>query len=316
VFDVTPFVKEIGRGAAGARALSREQTAQLWSAILRGEVEPVALGAILMAYRIKGETAHELAGMLDAIHQIIQPIDSHSRMLAQARPVVLPSMNGARHSANLTLLLAQLLAREGVPTLVHAVSHDPKRVTTLAIATATGLPIARDSAEMAQHLSATKLAIVSTASLCAPLDALLRQRWTMGVRNSSHTLAKMLCPFAKSCNAIQVVSVTHPEYMTAMREFYLDASLATSDCVLMRGTEGEPVRSSKRPQAMELLRINERRELIAATEGSVTDVAPIPTAIDAQTTAQWIQSVLNGANPVPPVISEQVRALVALARAI
>lgn len=48
-------------------------------------------------------------------------------------PIVIPSYNGARKQANLTPLLALLLAREGVPVLVHGVSQDPGRVTSAEI---------------------------------------------------------------------------------------------------------------------------------------------------------------------------------------
>ena len=46
---------------------------------------------------------------------------------AEFRPVSIPSYNGARKQPNLVPLLALLLAREGVPVLVHGVTDDPGR---------------------------------------------------------------------------------------------------------------------------------------------------------------------------------------------
>jgi anthranilate phosphoribosyltransferase len=309
-FDVTQYIKEIGRGKEGARALTREQAKELFKAILEGRVCDVALGAVLMAYRVKGETPQELAGMLDALAETVPaPIAPKSHN----RPIVMASMNGARHTPNLTLLLGSLLAREGVPTLIHATSFDSKRVTTIAIVQAMNLPICSSVSEVSAQFERSKLAVIASNDLCAPLDRLLCQRWVMGVRNSAHTVAKMFNPLAKDANAIQLVSVTHPEYMTAMREFYLDKDLAANDCVLMRGTEGEPVRSSKRPQAVELLRPGHAAEVILeALEGSVEQMPELPAAMDAQTTAAWTQEVLDGHIAVPRSIQEQVNALVVL----
>ena len=63
-FDPRSLIKEIARGKHGARDLSREQARDLFAAILSGEVTGAALGAILVALRVKGENAAELAGMM------------------------------------------------------------------------------------------------------------------------------------------------------------------------------------------------------------------------------------------------------------
>ncbi|MEO5676234.1 MAG: hypothetical protein ABIQ84_01690, partial [Usitatibacter sp.] len=66
-YDPRPFIKEIARGKNGARNLTREQARELFAAIFAAEVPEIALGAILVALRVKGESADELAGMMDAV---------------------------------------------------------------------------------------------------------------------------------------------------------------------------------------------------------------------------------------------------------
>src|SRR5215217_3423713 len=108
------FIKEIGRGKNAARDLSREDAQALFAAMLRGEVPDLQLGGILIALRIKGESLDELAGFMAACEA------SYSHLPApHATPVVIPSYNGARQLPNLVPLLAMLLAREGIPVLVH-----------------------------------------------------------------------------------------------------------------------------------------------------------------------------------------------------
>ena len=110
------FIKEIGRGAEGAKDLTREEARQLYGAMLDGGVPDLELGAILIALRMKGETNDEMAGFLAAAQERLQALHVPA---GRIRPVVIPSYNGARKGANLTPLLALLLQRFGVPVLVH-----------------------------------------------------------------------------------------------------------------------------------------------------------------------------------------------------
>ena len=63
------YIKDIGRGKDGARALDRAQAADLFGQVLDGSVTDLEIGAFCLAMRIKGETAQEMAGFLDATHQ-------------------------------------------------------------------------------------------------------------------------------------------------------------------------------------------------------------------------------------------------------
>src|ERR1700688_3514910 len=119
------FIKEIGRGKNGARSLSREDAQLLYAAMLEQRVSDLELGAILLAMRVKGESVDEVSGFLKAAEASFTALTAPAGDYAL---VVIPSYNGSRRVANLTPLLALLLAREGVPVLVHGVTRDPGRV--------------------------------------------------------------------------------------------------------------------------------------------------------------------------------------------
>src|SRR5437763_16200095 len=122
--SIAGYIKVIGRGRDGARALDREQARDLMSQVLDGAVTDLEIGALALAMRIKGETVAELAGFLDAVHARCTPLHA-------TRPtVLLPSYNGSRKLPNLTALLALLLAQDGIQVLVHGPMHDTGRVTT------------------------------------------------------------------------------------------------------------------------------------------------------------------------------------------
>ena len=63
---IAPYLKNIGRGKDGARALDQPQACDLMSRVLDGEVSDLEVGAFAMAMRIKGEyvVAQKLGGAM------------------------------------------------------------------------------------------------------------------------------------------------------------------------------------------------------------------------------------------------------------
>lgn len=129
------YIKEIGRGKDGARALNRAQATDLFGQVLDGTVTDLEIGAFCLAMRIKGETAEEMAGFLDATAARLQHLPASDRPT-----VVIPSYNGARKLPLLTPLLALLLAREGLPVLIHGTATESTRVFTSEVLAALGIP--------------------------------------------------------------------------------------------------------------------------------------------------------------------------------
>ena len=76
---ISPYIKEIGRGAQGARALSREQATDLLCQLLDGQCSDFEIGAFCVAMRIKGETPEEMAGFLDALDLRLTKLPRSSR---------------------------------------------------------------------------------------------------------------------------------------------------------------------------------------------------------------------------------------------
>jgi anthranilate phosphoribosyltransferase len=299
--SISHYIKEIGRGKDGARSLTREQAHDLMCQVLDGQVSDLELGGFAVGMRIKGETTDELAGFLQAVRERCLPIVS-------ARPVVvLPSYNGARKLPNLVPLLALLLAQEDVPVLVHGMPEDPTRVTTAQIFSDLGLAIARDANDVTQAWARNEPAYVRTDVLCPPLARLLNARWTIGLRNSGHTVAKLLDPFAEG-TAVRVVNYTHPEYGITLTDF-LRATQANA--MLMRGTEGEPVADPRRlPKLDVFVGGVPRADLsVSAQDGVLRELPVLPRAFDAATTAVYIQSVVSGEKPAPAPLALQVQAL-------
>lgn len=308
-FPAARFIKEIGRGKKGARSMTRDDAHALYAAMLDGRVSDLELGGILLSMRIKGESVDEIAGFLDAAEQSLHLLPAPPGPCA---PVLIPSYNGARKLANLTPLLALLLAREGVPVLVHGVSSDPGRVTTAEIFAAMGMPVAADGAGVALAHSLGQPAFMPIAALAPKMHRLLMLRRILGVRNSTHTLVKILQPFEGP--ALRLVSYTHPEYLEMLAEYFTTAAPAErGDAFLMRGTEGETVANANRAQQIDWFH-GGQRALLVPRDAPTDVVAPSPQARDAAPTAEWIARALRGDEPVPPSITAQVAECVKVAR--
>jgi len=300
-FPAARFIKEIGRGVKGARSMSREDAAQLYGAMLENRVSDLELGGILLAMRIKGESVEELAGFMDAAERSFAPL-------------LIPSYNGARKLANLTPLLALLLAREGVPTLVHGVRNDPGRVTTAEILGEMGLAEAGSSAELQDAFAARRPAFMPIETLAPALAHQLSLRRILGVRNSTHTIVKILQPFEGP--ALRLVSYTHPEYLETLGEYFTTAAPhERGDAFLMRGTEGETVANPHRAQQIDWFHAG-TRTLLVERDAPTDDLSQVPEARDAAATASWIAAALRGEVPVPRSILNQVAECVRAARAL
>jgi anthranilate phosphoribosyltransferase len=300
-FPIARFIKEIGRGKKGSRSISREDAQQVYAAMLDGRVSDLEVGGFMLAMRIKGESVDEIAGFLDAAEASFTKLEAPAGPYA---PVVIPSYNGSRQIANLTPLLALLLARRGVPVLIHGVTRDPGRVTTAEIFAQLGIPLAHSVDDAADAFTKGEPAFMTLAALAPQMARLLAMRHILGVRNSTHTLVKIMQPFAGP--ALRLTSYTHPEYFTMLTQYFSEAAPAErGDIFLMRGTEGEAVANPKRAQQIEWFHNHQCKVLVERQE-PVDEWPPLPKASDAVTTARWIEQALNGAQPVPVPILDQV----------
>ncbi len=293
--SISHYIKDIGRGRDGARALDRAQAADLMGQILDGQVSDLELGAFCIAMRIKGETDQEMAGFLDATHVRLQHLHATTPV------VVLPSYNGARKLPVLTPLLAHLLAREGLAVVIHGTPTESARVTSQDVLAEMGI----QALSQPRAVNAGDVVFAPTEVLCPSLKRLLDVRRVVGLRNPAHSLVKLMNPTLAS-DALLVSSYTHPEYAISMAATF---ELTGTRALLLRGTEGEVVADARRTPQMNAFLRGTRTPLVEAQAGSLVHLPELPTQIDAVTTARYTQAVLKGELPVPAPLATQVQAV-------
>ena len=300
---IANYIKEIGRGKDGARSLTRAQAADLFGQLLDGTVTDLETGAFCLAMRIKGETPDEMAGFLDATHARLSPIAPSS----DGQPIiVIPSYNGARKLPALTPLLALLLAREGLPVLIHGTATESTRVYTSTVLL--GLGIRAKTAPIS--IAFGNVQFVPTEVLCPGLQRLLEVRRTVGLRNSAHSVVKLMNPINQGAGKCLIVSsYTHPEYAESMAATF---ELMQSNAMLLRGTEGESVADARRMPQMLGFVGGTTLTLQEAQAGTLATLPDLPKTTDAETTAAYTRDVMNGTKTVPESIARQVEHILRL----
>lgn len=292
------FIRELGRGVEGACDMSLEDAQQLYCAMLDGGVPDLELGAIAIALRLKGETVDEMIGFLGAAHERLYAL---RRPPTRLRPVVIPTYNGARKGVNLTPLLALLLSRFNIPVVVHGLIEGYGRVTTAQIFREFGLMPATSLSLAQQVLDESGLVYVPLSVIAPGLNSQLALRSRLGLRNSAHSLVKMLDPFKG--DGLLLAAATHPDYLDMMREVLRALGM---HALLLRGTEGEPFANPKRRPRIEHLHDGVADILFEAEHDSLKTLPHLPETCDAKTTADWMRRVLAGDYALPPPLANQL----------
>jgi anthranilate phosphoribosyltransferase len=188
----------------------------------------------------------------------------------------------------------------GIPVLIHGVLHGEGRVATVYILRELGILPSVSLPQARAQLETEGLAFLPSQALSPGLASLLALRNRLGVRNSAHTVVKLLNPFA--CDSVRMISASHPDYLACIREFLLATE---GRALLLRATEGEAFANPRhRPQIDYFA--EGRQQLLFEQEAGPLKVPTVPQGIDAVSTASWIRRALAGEVPVPLPILHQL----------
>lgn len=297
------LIKEIGRGAKGARSLSADEAEILFIAMLQGAVPDLELGAILIALRVKSESDEELIGFCKAMQ-----VTTHTVQIANSLPiVVLPTYNGVRRQPNLLPLLALLLRDAGLKVLIHGRHDFDNRENPFPLFKACGITQSETIQQAQMQLENAGIALLDIEQLNPGLNELLNLRTRLGVRNSAHTLCKLLDPCPGQ--SIRVVNVTHPEYLIRMTTL-LKAQAGRA--MLLRGTEGEPFANPRRRPELSGFNNGIAEVLFASEEGGTPPISGWPETADFDENVRLIQQLRAEPSRIPQPILDQVAALKSL----
>jgi len=276
------------------RDLTETEALELMAALLDGGVAELEMGALLGAMAMKSPAASELTGFRHAAQARV----NHLASAPDARPVVIPSYYGARAQANLMPLVALMLARIGVPVLVHGPLEGQGGIASASVLRELGVLPCGALSEAQNALDASRIAFVPTALLCPALAQLISLRARLGVPTFAHEVALLIDPFAGEG------LVLVPAWNESRRDV-LASMLARlgEHALLFHGCEGEAYPDPLRRPAMTLFNAGEETTLFDAhalpAPASAARAGALPEHTDARSTAAWIETALAGRQLMP-----------------
>lgn len=224
-----PYVRILGKGKQGSRALSREEACSAMTAILAGHATNAQIGAFLMLLRVKEESAEELAGFVEAARGHIDAPATVSVDLDWS------SYAGKGRHLPWFLLAALALADRGLRVFMHGSSgHTAGRLYTEDALTALGIAPSQTWQEVETNLTVTRFAFMPLRTFCAPLQHLIDLRSELGLRSPVHSLVRLLNPLGAR-HSIQ--SIFHPPY--GPRHQQAAANLGQANAAVFKGEGGE-----------------------------------------------------------------------------
>jgi len=231
------YVRILGKGKRGARSLTEEEAHAAMTMIIRGEAEPVQIGAFLMLIRVREETPQELAGFVSAARNAI----TLPEVVAPVR-IDWSTYAGKRRQLPWFVLSALLLAGSGHAVLMHGISGQDRRVYALQALQALGIHASATLGEAAQEIGRSGFAYIALEKFCPVLHDLIELRALLGLRSPMHSVARMVNPLNA---AMQLQGVFHPDY----RDIHQHAALLLKQphMAVLKGEGGEIERNPDMP---------------------------------------------------------------------
>lgn len=224
------FVRILGKGKSGSRSLSRAEAHQAFAMVLRGEAQPVQVGAFLMLLRVKEETGDELAGFVEACREQMSQAPA-----GLSADLDWPSYAGKKHQHPWYLLAILLLAESGYRILIHGSDgHTVGRLYTEQALRDLALPVAGGWDDVAAQLDSHGLSYLPLRAFCPGLHELVQLRPLLGLRSPVNTLTRMLNPLGAPCS---IQSIFHPAYASLHQQ--ADRLLGQPRALVFKGESGE-----------------------------------------------------------------------------
>lgn len=207
-----PYVQAVGRGEKLKRDLTREEAREAMRLMLDGTATPAQIGAFLITQRVKGETADEIEGFVEAARTFCQQIRPRvPNLLDLGVPY-----DGKARTPQLAPAIALIVAATGQPVVLHGAPGVPTKqgVTPAHVLEALGIPAEQAPEAVAHQLETLGIGYLHAPRFAPAWHALTPVRQQFGLRTALNTVEKLLNPAnASRC----VAGFFHRNYLLRMR---------------------------------------------------------------------------------------------------
>ena len=193
------------------QSLDAERTAVLFEAVLAGTVPPTQVAALLVALRMRGETADELVGAARVLRAHVVAVPDGG---ADAVDTCGTGGDGAG-TFNVSTAAALVVAGAGVPVAKHGNRAVSGAVGSTDVLEALGVVVELPPARLAACLREVGIAFLHAPALHPALARVAPLRRELGVR----TIFNLLGPLANPAGVRrQVIGVPEPRWLGPMAE--------------------------------------------------------------------------------------------------
>ena len=226
---IDPLARAI-RQLAGGHSLNEEETTEAFGAIMRGEASPAQVAAILVALRVKGETANEVAGGARALR------DAMVRLPSDAPETLVDTCGtggGAVTTFNISTAAALLAAGAGVRIAKHGNRSFTSQCGSADVLEALGVRIDSTVDEMVATLREAGIVFMFAPLMHPAMKHVGPVRRELGI----HTMMNILGPLANPAGAgRQVVGVADGQRLPLLAGAL--ASLGARRAMVVHGEPG------------------------------------------------------------------------------
>lgn len=281
------MLKESLSNLLEGRDLSRAEARGAMDTVMRGEATPAQIGALLVALRLKGETAEEITGCAEAMRQHVIPVTPERRDLVDTAGT---GGDGAQ-TINISTAAALVAAAAGAGVAKHGNRAASSRTGAADVLEALGFELDQPPARIAQSIDELGFGFMFAQLHHPAMRHAAPVRRELGVP----TVFNILGPLTNPAGArAQVVGVYAPDLVPTIAEVLLQ--LGASRAFVVHGAGGIDELSPAGPNLVcEVVDGSVRRREIDPLELGIPRCSPSELrGGSAQENAEAIRQVLAG----------------------
>lgn len=205
----------LSRPGGHTRPLTAIEAEDAFGVVLRGEADPMQAGALLTVMNARGETAHELAGLVRAARSHIGAAPVPPGGAAPVADLDWPAYVPPRTRRSPWFLQAALLvARAGYRVLVHGHGGGGEARSRLeAAARILAIPVCASAERAAAALQRGNIAVLPVAAFSPALARLLALEPVLGQRSPVNTVVHLVNPLGAPAVLAGQVREGYPELL-------------------------------------------------------------------------------------------------------
>ena len=214
---------------ANRQSLSEQDTSDVFGAVMRGEATPAQLGGLLLALRVKGETAEEVAGAARALRAAMIRVPAAGAHLVDT----CGTGGGAITTFNISTAAAFVAAGAGASVAKHGNRSFTSQCGSADVIEALGVRIALDATQAAHALQEACITFLFAPHFHPAMKHAAPVRRELGVPSVMNLLGPLANPAGVRR---QVVGVADRERAPLMAEAL--ARLGTEHALVVHGEVG------------------------------------------------------------------------------